>query len=63
MKEYMEDGLRQKCIEAIKEASKKYTLSILEDKDFLASVTESCQIVDAVCVRGLTTDRDANKPK
>ncbi len=62
MKEYWEQGLMEKVLKNIREAKKKYTLSIVEDKDFLKDITENCEILDSICVRGLSIDRDANRP-
>jgi hypothetical protein len=42
MREYWEQGLMEKVLTNIKEAKKKYTLSIVEDKDFLKNMPESC---------------------
>jgi hypothetical protein len=42
MKEYWEQGLMEKALKNIKEAKKKYTLSIVEDKDFLKDMPENC---------------------
>ena len=35
MEEYWEQGLRLSVIQSIREAKKSYTLTIVEDKDFL----------------------------
>lgn len=61
MREYWEQGLIEKVLGSIKEAKKKYTLSIVEDKNFLKDMPESCEIIDSICVRGLSIDRDFNK--
>ena len=61
MKEYWEQGLMEKVLVSIREAKKKYTLSIVEDKDFLKDMPESCEILDSVCVRGLSIDREWNR--
>lgn len=42
MNEYWEQGLMQKVLANIKEAKKNYTLSIVQDKDFLKNMPESC---------------------
>lgn len=57
MEEYWEEGLKRQVLNNIKEAKKNYTLSILEDKDYLKNMSESCEILDAYCVRGLSIDR------
>lgn len=51
----------EKVVANIREAKKQYTLSIVEDKDFLKNLPESCEIVDAVCLRGLSIEREANR--
>jgi hypothetical protein len=60
MKEYWEQELITKVLGNIREAKKNYTLSIVEDKDFLKNMPESCEILDAICIRGLSIDRDSN---
>lgn len=62
MNEYWEHGLMTKVLANIKEAKKNYTLSIVQDKDFLKNMPESCEILDTVCLRGLSIDREANAP-
>lgn len=40
---------------------KGYSLRILEDKTFAESMKESCRIVDALMIRGLSVNRKENK--
>jgi hypothetical protein len=62
MDEYWEAGLKEKVLKSLEVAREKgYNLKITEDKKFAEEMNESCRIVDAVMVRGLSIDRSENE--
>jgi hypothetical protein len=61
MSEYWEKGFTQKVQESfVKLKNQNYTLKVINDKKFLTNFEESCKIVDAVMIRGLSVDREEN---
>lgn len=62
MDEYWEAGLKERVLESLKVAEEKgYKVKIVEDKRFAEEAQESCRIVDAVMVRGLSIVRSENE--
>lgn len=58
MDEYLEAGLKDKILQSLEVATEKgYKVKIAEDKKFGEEMQESCRIVDAVMVRGLSIVR------
>lgn len=62
MDEYWEVGLKERVLESLKVAEEKgYKVKIVEDKRFAEEAQESCRIVDAIMVRGLSIVRSENE--
>jgi hypothetical protein len=58
MDEYLEAGLKQKALEAVQAAQEKgFRVRVAEDKKFGEEMQESCRIVDAIMIRGLSIVR------
>ncbi len=58
MKEYWEKGFKERVMQSLETAKEKnYTLKLTEEKKFVEEMKESCKIVDAVMIRGLSMDR------
>ena len=57
MDEYWESGLTEKTLEVLENLKDKFAIRVEEENDFLDYFQESCEIVDAVMVRGLSTNR------
>ncbi len=58
MDEYWEAGLKERVLQSLQVTKEKgYSVKIVEDKKFGEEMQESCRIVDAVMVRGLSIAR------
>lgn len=63
MDEYWEQGFKEQVLQSLDLAKEKgYTLKLTEEKKFTEEMKESCKIVDAVMLRGLSVDRSENSP-
>jgi len=58
MDEYWELGFKERVLQSLQMTKdKKYQVKITEEKKFAEEMRESCKIVDAVMVRGLSIVR------
>lgn len=61
MQEYWEQGFKDNVMEALKAATEKQQeVKVTEEKKFVEEMKESCRIVDAFMMRGLSVDRKEN---
>lgn len=61
MQEYWEQALMQKVLASLETAKERnYTVKLTEEKNFVEGMKESCRIVDAVMIRGLSVNREEN---
>lgn len=62
MKEYWEKGFMERVLESIDVAKDKgYKMRVTEQKKYVEELRQSCKIVDAVMVRGISTRREENQ--
>ena len=63
MNEYWELGFKERVLQSLEKTKQKgYTVKLTEEKKFVQEMRESCKIVDAVMVRGLSVNRQENEP-
>lgn len=58
MDEYWEKSLTEEVLKVMEKAQQEYTIKVMEDHYFLDDDQETCEIVDALMIRGLSMNRE-----
>lgn len=62
MNEYWEQGLKEKVLQSLQKTKEQgYTVKLTQEKKYLEEMTDSCRIVDALMIRGLSVNRSENE--